>query len=79
MPKIVLLRVCSLRLLPYASCLMSRGESLHTCPQAWLGPAGAFLIFAVLAVTAVVFIWELVPETKGLSLEEIQHKLAAEL
>lgn len=57
------------------------GLSLHIplpLPQATFGTAGTFLLFAVVAVAAVVFIWKLVPETKGLSLEEIQRMLAHE-
>ena len=41
----------------------------------WLGPAGAFLLFAVLTVAALIFTYVMVPETKGRSLEEIEAQL----
>ncbi len=37
-----------------------------------LGGAGAFWLFAVLGIVAWCFVWFLVPETKGRSLEEIE-------
>jgi sugar porter (SP) family MFS transporter len=37
-----------------------------------LGGAGAFWLFAVLGIVAWFFVWFLVPETKGRSLEEIE-------
>src|ERR687889_1147640 len=37
-----------------------------------LGGAGAFWLFAVLGIVAWLFVWFLVPETKGRSLEEIE-------
>jgi MFS transporter, SP family, galactose:H+ symporter len=40
-----------------------------------LGSAGAFLVYAVLSVAALVFIARLVPETKGRSLEQIEDAL----
>ena len=39
---------------------------------ATLGGAGAFWLFAVLGIVAWLFVWFLVPETKGRSLEEIE-------
>ena len=37
-----------------------------------LGSAGALLVYAVLSVAALVFIAQMVPETKGRSLEQIE-------
>ncbi|XP_014248720.1 facilitated trehalose transporter Tret1-like [Cimex lectularius] len=38
----------------------------------WLGPEGAFWIYAVLCFTSCIFVHFLLPETKGKSLEEIE-------
>ena len=38
-----------------------------------LGASGAFWVYASLCAVSVVFVWALAPETKGRSLEEIQH------
>eukprot|EP01018_Ginkgo_biloba_P028637 Gb_26715 [translate_table: standard] len=43
--------------------------------QELLGAAILFLIFGVIAVVALCFIIFYVPETKGLSLEEIESKI----
>jgi SP family galactose:H+ symporter-like MFS transporter len=40
-----------------------------------LGSAGAFLVYAVLSFAALVFIFAMVPETKGYSLEQIEADL----
>ncbi|CAM6093432.1 unnamed protein product [Calypogeia fissa] len=44
--------------------------------QEAIGASFTFLIFAVIAVVALVFVIFSVPETKGLSLEEIENKLS---
>jgi len=41
----------------------------------WLGASGAFWTYAVLCAVAFAFVWSAVPETKGRTLEEIQHSL----
>ncbi len=38
-----------------------------------LGVSGTFAIYAILCVVSFVFIWKMVPETRGKTLEEIQH------
>lgn len=40
-----------------------------------LGVGGTFGIYAALSVVAFVFIWKVVPETRGKTLEQIQHEL----
>ncbi len=40
-----------------------------------LGGARTFLIYGVLALAGIAFIWRLVPETRGRSLEELEHTL----
>lgn len=39
-----------------------------------VGESTAFFIFSALCVATYVFVWRLVPETKGRSLEEIQER-----
>lgn len=39
----------------------------------WLGQSGAFGVFAAVCAVAFVFVWRLLPETKGRSLAEIQQ------
>jgi hypothetical protein len=33
---------------------------------------GAFLLYAIISIAAVIFVWRRVPETKGRTLEEIE-------
>ncbi|RME90271.1 MAG: MFS transporter [Verrucomicrobia bacterium] len=40
--------------------------------SAWVGPARTFWLYAVFSVAAWVFVWRMLPETKGRSLEEIE-------
>uniref|UniRef100_A0A2P2JF34 Uncharacterized protein MANES_08G162600 n=2 Tax=Rhizophora mucronata TaxID=61149 RepID=A0A2P2JF34_RHIMU len=42
--------------------------------KAWLGAGILFYVFGVIAIIAVLFIFFIVPETKGLTLEEIEAK-----
>lgn len=39
-----------------------------------IGESTGFFLFAALCVVSVAFVWRLVPETKGRSLEEIQER-----
>ena len=38
-----------------------------------VGTAATFLIFGVVALIALVFVWKFVPETKGLSFEQVEN------
>jgi hypothetical protein len=40
-----------------------------------VGPGNSFLLFAVCMVAQAVFVWRVLPETKGVSLEALQKKL----
>jgi SP family arabinose:H+ symporter-like MFS transporter len=39
-----------------------------------VGVDGTFAIYAVLSLVSFVFIWKMVPETRGKTLEQIQHE-----
>ena len=41
-----------------------------------LGPAGVFWLYAAVAAVGWVWVWAVLPETKGLTLEEIQEVFA---
>lgn len=41
-----------------------------------IGPGMVFLIFALMMVGQLVFVWKMMPETKGITLEDIQKKLS---
>ena len=41
----------------------------------WLGTACTFWMYGLICVVAFVFFWRRLPETKGKSLEEIEHQL----
>jgi MFS transporter, SP family, arabinose:H+ symporter len=43
-----------------------------------LGPAGTFLVFGLLAACALIFVLLFVPETKGRTLEELEHDLMSD-
>jgi len=42
-----------------------------------IGPSYTFWIYALVGVLGFIFVWKLVPETKGRALEEIEEKLMA--
>ena len=42
-----------------------------------IGSAGTFVVYAVLSLVALVFVFLIVPETKGLSLEQIEEAIEA--
>ena len=39
----------------------------------WLTAPGAFLLYAIISIAALLFVWRAVRETKGRTLEEIEH------
>lgn len=53
-----------------------RGHDCHV--QSAVGESFSFVIFGVIGVGALTFIVATVPETRGLSLEEIEAKLLGE-
>jgi len=42
---------------------------------AWIGPGNAFMFFSAMMVAQFLFVWLVLPETKGVSLESIQRQL----
>ena len=40
-----------------------------------LGPAGTFWLYSVICFLGFVFVWRRVPETRGKSLEQLEHEL----
>ncbi|HEX9045609.1 MAG TPA: sugar porter family MFS transporter [Verrucomicrobiae bacterium] len=46
--------------------------------NAWLGPAGAFWLYAAICVAGFSYIFRNLPETKGRSLEQIERELTAQ-
>lgn len=44
----------------------------------WIGAAPVFGFFAFMMVLQLVFVWRMMPETKGVSLEDLQHQLIRE-
>ena len=44
----------------------------------WIGAGASFLFFAACMVAQAVFVWRVLPETKGVSLEGLQKKLGIE-
>ena len=75
----------------YPSHVRGRGVAVATAANwgsAWLvtqffltltnllGESGTFALFAFMCVVSYVFIWKLVPETKGKTLDEIQQQFA---
>jgi len=47
-------------------------------PLPWIRAGASFLFFAVCMVAQAVFVWRVLPETKGVSLEGNQKKLGIE-
>jgi sugar porter (SP) family MFS transporter len=43
-----------------------------------IGPGNSFVFFAVCMVVQAIFVWKILPETKGVSLEQLQKKLGME-
>jgi sugar porter (SP) family MFS transporter len=43
--------------------------------SSWIGPGNAFLFFSTMMVLHFLFVWLVLPETKGISLEKIQRTL----
>ena len=75
----------------YPSQVRGRGVAIATAANwgsAWLvtqffltltnllGESGTFGLFAFMCVVSYAFIWKLVPETKGKTLDEIQQQFA---
>lgn len=44
----------------------------------WIGPGRSFLFFSAMMIVHFLFVWLVLPETKGISLEAIQRKLGIE-
>jgi sugar porter (SP) family MFS transporter len=70
--------------------IRSKGQAFGTSVHWWLaaiipamvpalftsiGPAWVFAIFTILMVFQLLFVWKIMPETKGLSLEELQKAI----
>jgi sugar porter (SP) family MFS transporter len=45
---------------------------------ATLGPGNTFMIFCVMMMLQLLFVWKLMPETKGISLEQLEEKTEGE-
>lgn len=44
----------------------------------YLGSSTTYLIFSFFGLLTLIFVWRFIPETKGVSLEELEHKLIKE-
>jgi SP family arabinose:H+ symporter-like MFS transporter len=42
-----------------------------------IGADNTFLFFTIMMVFQLIFVWKMMPETKGKSLEDIEHTLVA--
>lgn len=46
---------------------------------ATLGPGNTFMFFSLMMVLQLIFVWKMMPETKGMSLEQLEEKTEANL
>ena len=66
---------CSIACMVNWVCVFTVTRSFSTI-QEYMGSYGAFWIFSVISFIGTVFVFYLVPETKGKTLEEVQEELS---
>lgn len=59
--------------LSIASAFTTEGNQLVVSGEPGPNPGGAFLLYGIIAVIGIIFVFRMVPETKGHSLEEIER------